>query len=158
MLKANLKFMSKADFRFKSENDSTGFLLWQVTNLWQREIRKSLTKYDLTHSQFVLLASILWFRNQEFEINQITLSNHTKMDPMNTSMVLRTLEKKGLVERVQHNKDTRAKTIDLTLKGKKIAKQSLETVEKFDELFFHPIGNETSFFNKKLISLLSRTE
>ena len=34
--------MKKADFNFDKAEDSTGFLLWQVTNLWQREIKKAL--------------------------------------------------------------------------------------------------------------------
>ena len=52
--------MKKSDFIFEKPEESTGFLLWQVTNLWQREIKKALEKYGLTHSQFVLLASMYW--------------------------------------------------------------------------------------------------
>jgi hypothetical protein len=32
--------MGKTDFSFEKTEESTGFLLWQVTNLWQREIKK----------------------------------------------------------------------------------------------------------------------
>jgi hypothetical protein len=52
--------MTKTDFNFGKAEESTGFLLWQVTNLWQREIKKALERYELTHSQFVLLTSIHW--------------------------------------------------------------------------------------------------
>ena len=52
--------MKKSDFIFEKPEESTGFLLWQVTNLWQREIKKALEKYGLTHSQFVLIASMYW--------------------------------------------------------------------------------------------------
>jgi hypothetical protein len=31
-------------FSHKTPSDSTGFLLWKVNNLWQREIRKTLKK------------------------------------------------------------------------------------------------------------------
>jgi len=37
--------MTKTDFGFDKAEESTGFLLWQVTNLWQREIKKALKPY-----------------------------------------------------------------------------------------------------------------
>ncbi len=43
--------MKSADniFSVKKPEESSGFLLWQVTNLWQREIKKALEQYGLTH-------------------------------------------------------------------------------------------------------------
>ena len=103
--------MKSKDHTFSVANaeDSTGFLLWQVTNLWQREIKKALVPFDLTHSQFVLMASIYWLTLQKQAVTQIVLSAHTKIDPMTTSTVLRTLQTKGLVSRAEHATDTRAK-------------------------------------------------
>ena len=143
-------------FTVDSAEDSPGFLLWQVTSLWQREIRKALEKYDLTHSQFVLLASMLWLSQQEEETTQVILSNHTKIDPMTTSTVLRTLQKKGFIQRKEHATDTRAKTVALTANGQKIAKLAVKTVEEFDGKFFEVLGDSTNSFNKKLITLLKR--
>ena len=143
-------------FSFEKAEDSSGFLLWQVTNLWQREIKKSLEKYNLTHSQFVLLASIYWLSLHDQEITQIVLSSHTKIDPMTTSQVLRTLQSKKLLQRQEHHTDTRAKMVALTDEGKKIIKQAVKTVEKFDDDFFKPLGDKTNDFNKKLILLLKR--
>lgn len=142
-------------FSVDTAEDSPGFLLWQVTNLWQREIRKALEKYDLTHSQFVLLASILWLSQQEQCITQVLLSSHTKIDPMTTSTVLRTLQKKGLLQRQEHLTDTRAKTVALTPDGLKITRQAVKTVEKFDGNFFSPLGVKTGDFNRVLASLLN---
>ena len=65
-------------FSVERSEDSTGFLLWQVTNLWQREIKKALEKYELTHAQFVLLASTHWLALQKQDVTQILLSNHTR--------------------------------------------------------------------------------
>jgi hypothetical protein len=77
--------MADSTFQFEKAEDSSGFLLWQVTNLWQREIKKALEKFDLTHSQFVLLASIHWLTLAKQDVTQILLSTHTKIDPMTTS-------------------------------------------------------------------------
>ncbi|NOU47973.1 MAG: MarR family transcriptional regulator, partial [Bacteroidales bacterium] len=128
--------MTKNDFIFDKTEESPGFLLWQVTNLWQREIKKALEKYDLTHSQFVLLASLLWLSKENESVTQITLSFHTKIDPMTTSTVLRTLQKKGLIKRQEHLTDTRAKTVKLTTDGQKIAILAVKTVEELDGIFF----------------------
>ncbi len=143
-------------FSFEKADDSSGFLLWQVTNLWQREIKKALEKFGLTHSQFVLLASVYWLSLHQEDVTQINLSAHTKIDPMSTSKVLRTLQTKKLLQRQEHHTDTRAKTVALTDKGKKVTKDAVKVVEKFDALFFSPLGNKTSDFNKKLSLLLTQ--
>lgn len=147
---------NKKIFSVETPEESSGFLLWQVTNLWQREIKKVLEKYNLTHSQFVLLASILWLSEQKEIVTQILLSSHTKIDPMTTSTVLRALQKRGLLERQEHLTDTRAKTVGLTSSGRKIAKLAVKTVEQFDGEFFSPLGDKAKDFNEKLNSLLTR--
>lgn len=143
-------------FKVDKTEDSIGFLLWQVTNLWQREIRKALEKYDLTHSQFVLLASILSLNKEMDIVTQIRLSNHTKIDPMTVSTVLRTLQKKGLVKRKEHASDTRAKTVDLSPNGEKTVQQVLKTVEQFDKSFFELLGSKSDSFKEKLQAILKK--
>jgi DNA-binding MarR family transcriptional regulator len=145
--------MAKTDFSIEKADESTGFLLWQVTNLWQREIKKALEKYELTHAQFVLLASIHWLTLDKQSVTQILLSNHTKIDPMTTSTVLRTLQTKGLIKRKEHETDTRAKTVGLTEIGLKNIKQAIKTVEQFDKTFFGSLDDETKEFNNKLTKL-----
>ncbi|MBV8325240.1 MarR family transcriptional regulator [Chryseobacterium sp.] len=148
--------MSSKDNTFSVEKaeDSSGFLLWQVTNLWQREIKKILLPFDLTHSQFVILASIHWLTIQKADVTQIILSHHTKIDPMTTSQVVRTLQKKELISRQEHKTDTRAKTIEITEKGKKTIKKAVIAVEKFDQDFFALLQTSQNTFNQNLQILL----
>lgn len=141
-------------FSVEKPEESSGFLLWQVTNLWQREIKKALEQYGITHSQFVLMASIHWLTLHQQEVTQIVLSAHTKIDPMTTSTVLRTLQQKNLIQRQEHATDTRAKLVQLTEEGKIIIKKAVVTVEKFDKEFFS-ICN-TSELNKNLLILLGQ--
>jgi DNA-binding MarR family transcriptional regulator len=143
-------------FSVEKPEESSGFLLWQVTNLWQREIKKALEQYGLTHSQFVLLASIHWLILHKQEVTQVVLSNHTKIDPMTTSTVLRTLQQKGFIQRQEHLTDTRAKTVVLTEEGKKLIKKAVVTVEKFDTEFFSVLGNKTTELNQNLLTLLGQ--
>lgn len=143
-------------FSVEKAEESSGFLLWQVTNLWQREIKKALEPFALTHSQFVLMASIHWLTIQKQEVTQVVLSNHTKIDPMTTSTVLRTLQQKGILIRQEHLTDTRAKTVGLTDEGKKIIKKAVITVETFDKEFFTVLGNKTTELNKNLLMLMGQ--
>lgn len=143
-------------FSVEKAEESTGFLLWQVTNLWQREIKKALEPFNLTHSQFVLMASIHWLTLHKQDVTQILLSAHTKIDPMTTSTVLRTLQTKGFIQRQEHMTDTRAKTVGLTSNGKKIIKQAVKTVETFDKTFLARLGNKTQLFNEQLLTLLEQ--
>jgi DNA-binding MarR family transcriptional regulator len=152
--------MERADntFSFDNAEDSSGFLLWQVTNLWQREIKKALEQHNLTHSQYVLLASIHWLTLHQQYVTQVLLSTHTKIDPMTTSTVLRTLQAKGLLKRTEHATDTRAKTVVLTDEGKAVVKQAVVAVEDFDRKFFSSLGDDANGFNKKLLGLLAYGE
>jgi MarR family transcriptional regulator, organic hydroperoxide resistance regulator len=151
--------MSKSSdntFSVEKPEESSGFLLWQVTNLWQREIKKALEQYGLTHSQFVLLASIHWLTLHDQEVTQIVLSSHTKIDPMTTSTVLRTLQQRGFIQRQEHSTDTRAKVVELTMEGKKLVKKAVVTVENFDGEFFSVLGSKTKELNKNLLMLLGQ--
>lgn len=85
--------MNQIDFNMEAQ-ESSGLLLWQLTNLWQTGIRKLLENFDLTHPQFVVLASTAWLLHTESEVNQKMVSDFTKIDPMTTSVVVRGLEKK----------------------------------------------------------------
>ncbi len=141
-------------FSVQRAEDSSGFLLWQVTNLWQREIKKALLPFDLTHSQFVILASTHWLILQNAEVTQIVLSNNTKIDPMTTSQVLRALQKKEFIIRKEHLTDTRAKTIEITETGRETIKKAVIAVEHFDREFFSKLETAQQEFNRNLQSLL----
>ncbi|AYN03051.1 MarR family winged helix-turn-helix transcriptional regulator [Flavobacterium sp. 140616W15] len=143
-------------FSVEKPEESSGFLLWQVTNLWQREIKKALEQYNITHSQFVLMTSIHWLTLHKQEVTQIILSSHTKIDPMTTSTVLRTLQQKNLITRQEHITDTRAKIVVLTEIGREITKKAIVTVEAFDKKFFSILGINTKSLNQNLITLLKQ--
>ena len=46
----------RLDTAFADPEESTGLLLWQVTNRWQAAQRAALQPFGLTHVQFVLTA------------------------------------------------------------------------------------------------------
>ena len=149
--------MTKATtpFSVQEADESTGFLLWQVTMLWQRRIAAALRPQGLTQVQFALLASLLWLSKKEGLTSQAALARHAKLDIMMTSQVLRTLQAKGLVERKPHPGDTRAKLPVLTRKGRFCAFKAVPAVEKADANFFNAIGSQQTGFNKSLRALIN---
>lgn len=142
-------------FSFKKANDASGFLLWQVHNLWQREIKRKLKLHNLTHTQFVILASTYWLVLQGEQVNQKRIANHAHADVMMTSSVLRKLEEKGLVTRKGHKIDTRAKVISVTDKGQEVLTKAIKVVEDFDRQFFGKIDGIKKF-NANLLNLIEK--
>lgn len=127
-------------FNVSTPNASPGFLLWQVTTLWQRAVKDALEPFGLSHSGFVILASLLWFKEQGSETTQTTIIDHTKLDKMTVSKSVRTLQQKGLVARMEHATDTRAKRILLTEAGESLSKEALKAVEGVDGEFFSALS------------------
>jgi DNA-binding MarR family transcriptional regulator len=117
-------------------NDSPGFLLWHATLRWQREITAALKTLGLTHVQFVLLACTWWLNEQGQRPNQVDLAAQAGTDVKMTSQVLRSLERKGLVDREVDPADTRARRIRPTPRGAKLAPRAIAVVEQVDGEFF----------------------
>ncbi|MFE9791799.1 MarR family winged helix-turn-helix transcriptional regulator [Streptomyces goshikiensis] len=130
--------------------ESPGFLLWHVTLRWQRDIAAALTPLDLTHVQFVLLACNWWLNGQGERPNQLAVARQAGTDVKMTSQVLRTLEKKGLIEREVDPADTRAKRLRVTALGAELAPRAIAAVEEVDARFFAPAPIEAA------VSLLAR--
>ena len=128
------------DSRFTGPGESPGFLLWKVSNAWQRAQRAALQPFGLTHSQFVILATATWFGATE-TLTQARLAEVSGVDPMTTSQIVRALEAAALLERRDHPSDPRAFAIAVTAAGRDRAKKALEVVEATDEAFFAPVPN-----------------
>jgi len=143
----------KIEFLFKKPEDSTGYLLGQLTLIWQRKHKKVLDPLDLTQTQFVLLASIAWLSGTNTKLTQVEIANHNNFDRMMVSKVLRTLQTKKLITRHEHDTDTRAKIVALTPNGKKVLQTALTAVEKADIDFFSVLGNNLTLFNRHMIKL-----
>jgi len=140
-------------FGYGQTEESPGFLLWQVSNLWQRRIKRALDPMDLTHVQFMLLAGIYYLHSRGETVTQIRLAGHAGTDKMMTSNVVRTLEKKGLIVRQEHPTDSRAKMLEITQKGRELLKEAVPVVEETDRLFFDELGYMEDLFRNTLQEL-----
>ena len=120
-------------------SESPGFLLWHATLRWQRGIAAALAPLGLTHVQFVLLACAWWMNDRGERPNQIELARQAGTDAKMTSQVLRSLERKGLLEREVDPVDTRARLLRVTRTGARLAPRAIEAVERLDAEFFAAI-------------------
>ena len=140
----------------KNHQESIGLLFWQSSMLWQRKIKQVLQPYDLTHTQFVIIAVIEELSEQEICVTQKKISDFSMIDVMTVSSTVRLLEKKGLLFRVPYEKDIRANSISNTEKGKSCLQQAVVAVEGADRTFFFPNDNENIQFQNFLADLLHK--
>lgn len=143
--------------RFAGPAESPGFLLWKISNAWQRRQRMALQPHGLTHSQFVVLAAATWFDAAEV-LTQSRISQLTGIDPMTTSQVLRALEAASLIQRVDHPTDPRAKSIMVTRAGRDLARKAIVVVEETDAAFFEPLASDTARLVKMFQALVQGNE
>lgn len=146
------------EFQFKSPNDSPGYLLGQLTMLWQRKLKKVLDPLNLTQTQFVLLAALGWLSKKNNAVTQVDIADQSNTDRMMVSKVLRTLEQKKFINRQEHPTDTRAKVIKLTNEGAKVLQKALTTVENADIEFFSVLGNNLPSFNQNMTNLTEQNK
>lgn len=133
-------------------DESTGLLLWQVTNRWQAAQRAALKPFGLTHVQFVLSAALTWL-GAEGPVTQRRLADFAGTDPMMTSQVVRTLVDRDLVERRANRDDGRAWSLSITEEGAALVNRAVAAVEACDDAFFAALGRLRPAFTRSLAVL-----
>lgn len=129
-----------------------GFLLWQVSKLWQQRLAVSLQDIGLPPTQAVILANVLRLSEEGGEVTQSTLSKATKVDRMTASQTLRALEEKRLITRQSSTKDSRTNQIRLTERGREIAFETVARLAAAHQAFFRPLKGD----KRKMVSYLQR--
>lgn len=134
---------------------STGYLLWQVVNRWQRGQKKTLQPFGLTPVQFLLLSGLNDLAAaDDHAVTQVALARHCRTDPMMTSQVLRVLERESLVMRRTHDGDGRAVALGITSAGRALVRRAINAVAETDGAFFAALGTDVPAFGDAL-SLLA---
>ena len=144
---------SGLDTSYPDASESPGLALWRVTNAWQRRIRAALAPHDLTHVQFVLLASLTWMDRSQ-PVTQRDLAEFAGTDVMMTSQVIRALEAKGHITRNPHPTDGRAVTLAPTPAGMALANRANADVEAADRAYFDALAPvDRASFTRQLRAL-----
>ena len=125
----------------------------RVYNKWHSMIKKELKKMNLTHPQFVVLASLAYLSQDSNEVTQVMISKLSGIDVMTVSQILNLLEKNDFVKRKEHSRDTRAKAVILNKKGEEILQKAVPLVEQIDEIFFEKLNTDEGQFKHFLVRL-----
>ena len=146
--RANFKHIS----RYSTPEESPGFLLWRTSTLWRRALEAVLKPLDLTHPQFVVLATVGWLTKEGQKISQIEVSRQTGLDPNTISQVLCGLHKKGLLDRSPSLNEKRKHPM-LTPEGVSRVSKALPEVERADAKFFASLKGDGKDFVEGLKKL-----
>ncbi len=122
--------------REASPAQTSSALLERIATHWALELRAALAPLDLTPAQFRLLVSATWLSAKGRGVRQSDISVQANADPVMTSEVLRTLERRGLVMRAPHPTDRRAKAIAVTEQGGALADRAMRLVDLVEAKFF----------------------
>jgi DNA-binding MarR family transcriptional regulator len=120
-----------------------GYLLWQVSKLWQRHLNAALKGLGLSSTQAVILINVPRLNQEKRTVTQMLLAEVTKIDRMTLSQSIRTLERNGLIMRVTATSNKRAYHVELTPTGGKVAMQAMQRIISAHQTFFGPIAEQT---------------
>lgn len=142
-----------------------GFYLWQLSFLWEKQMKVLLKKFQLSFPQYIILKGIFTLSTEKKEvgnkieteannINQILLSEYSGFEPMNVSKILCKLEETNRIKRKQNLKDLRSNQLIITDKGKEELKIIEEKISILDQNLFKSLSRIRKKEFKHLLSLL----
>jgi DNA-binding MarR family transcriptional regulator len=122
-----------------------GYLVWRLSMKWCRALDVAVGPLGLTHAQYAVLASLRGMaRSGGVHPNQRELSDHTGLDPIYISRLVRAMEDSGLIRRVPDDHDLRAVRLTLTKRGTHTADEAITQVGRLLEELTEPLGGISS--------------
>ena len=120
--------------------NAVGFVLWRVVHRYQRAVDDALTPLDLTHLQFMTLVMAAWLGRSGEAVTQAELARFGSVHPMQVSLMLKTLQSKGMVARMRSPADIRAKCVEVTASGLTVLRRALPMVIEVQRRLFGEEG------------------
>jgi DNA-binding MarR family transcriptional regulator len=159
MRKISQNFNQDFPFKFRENKDNSGFLLWQVSYMWQQEQRRTLLKYhDISQMDYIVLSSTYYLMINKVDVTPTILSKHTKIEPVGIAQLMRSLEKRNLIERYRLDNCGKSHFLKVSDKGIELLNKAIITVESFDDRFFKIVSKKIDIFNKNLNDLIKSNE
>ncbi|MFF1478116.1 MarR family winged helix-turn-helix transcriptional regulator [Streptomyces sp. NPDC058301] len=135
-----------------------GFLLWRLSMKWRVAVDRALAPLGLTHAQYSLLGSLHGMAADGGRPSQRQLADHTGLEPLYVSKLVRTLESAGLVERTKDPADSRAVQLALTSRGSEATAEAIDVVQELMDHLLTPLGGldgqRAGVFARELRTLL----
>ncbi|MFI6942536.1 MarR family winged helix-turn-helix transcriptional regulator [Streptomyces sp. NPDC050418] len=135
-----------------------GFLVWRLSMKWRVAVDRALAPLDLTHAKYALLASLYGMTAGGSTPSQRQLADHTGLEALYVSKLVRSLETSGLLERTKDPTDSRAVRLALTAQGRTTATEAITVVQALLDDLLTPLGGltgpGTAAFTRDLRTLL----
>jgi DNA-binding MarR family transcriptional regulator len=136
--------------RRRGPTDSAGFLLWHLTLRWREALNRALSPFGLTHTNYVVLASLFWLTTVGDPPSQRRIADHCGLEPMNISKAVRALEAAGLLTRMPDRTDGRAFGLRLTARGNRAFREAARVLERVEATFLASLGERAEAFKEQL--------
>ena len=98
---------------------TVGYLVWRVAMKWRTAVDSAVSSLGLTHAQYSVLSSLRGMTRAGSNPSQRELADHTGLDPIYISKLVRTMEESGLVERSRDPLDSRTVRLAVTKQGRR---------------------------------------
>lgn len=111
-------------------------LMWKASKLLAKRKKVILDEFELTCSQFDILAAIVYTTQHNQEVIQIELAENANIDPMTTSTILRNLEKRGLISRERGLINTRTVEVEISESGLGLYNKASKKIETLQQCIY----------------------
>ncbi len=101
------------------ERKDAFYFIYSADNLIKKNVRKGIGDVKLTPG----VINILDYLGNHRDVIQKDISDYYREEPASVTSALKYMERNGLIERKENKKDSRAKNIYLTQKGKQALKK-----------------------------------
>lgn len=117
-------------------------LMWKVTKLLTKRKKMILEEFNLTCSQFDILAAIYQITLNKQGVIQIDLAEKAQIDPMTTSTVLRNLQKRGLIARERGLINTRIVEVSMTNTGHELYVLAQKKIGHMQQMVYNHLDQQ----------------
>jgi DNA-binding MarR family transcriptional regulator len=135
-----------------------GHLVWRISMKWRVAVDRALAPRGLTHAQYVMLASLYGLERDGRTPSQRELADHTGLEALYVSKLVRSLDADGLIQRTRDAVDTRTMRLELTAKGRETIQPAIAEVAALLDKLLAPLGGRrgarTKSFVRDLTDLL----
>ena len=132
-----------------------GLLIWQTSNLWQSNIRKQISEFNLSFNEYLILETLYNLSKVLSDIKQTDIVKNSFIDKSVVSAKLTQLDKKKLIKKMIPI-DNRSNKLTLTKEGNFIIEKIINDVIASEEFFFSKLNQETFNFINSLKLLLGK--
>lgn len=137
------------------KNPTAGYLVWRLATKWGALLDRALSPFGLTQAQFSVLATLYGVAQTGGRPSQRELSDHTGLDPVFVSKLVRTLEGNGLLRRTTDPADSRAVRLTLTDPGAEVVQAAGERVMTLQQQLAEPLGGPDSERTREFVASLT---